>query len=721
MDAADPGRDPRRAACDEQARRLLSPEGQATATLLDLVRAAAPSERTAEEMADEIIARYLGDTPAPIGIWTPDTRDGRLVFGRDEAAATRDWWPPHARLEPKRSLLPLRIVLLGESTAAGWFYAPELTPATVLGEQLTAARGRGIYEVLDLTMVNLQAPALVELAGAALQLDPDVLVVFAGNNWPQRLPSFPGATALDCAEAAGALRTAGMAGLRQLVDDRTRTNTEATLEIIARVTDAGGVSLVVVVPEVSLADWPRDRPVPWLPGDGAGRWHAALAKALGALETGAWSDAAEAARAMLALDGGLSPTSHRLLGDALAKLGRVDAARAAYAAAVDARAWDNFPAMPSATSVVREAIRRAADKHDFVCVDLPSVLATEAGEIPGRRLFLDYCHLTAEGMGVAMAAVATAVRRLVESTSSRSPRPRVPRNTAAAPHTEATVKFLTALYAAHWGEPPDLGAGPRIRLARDGLAAALQASPAIEAALRAYAATRAVPASAAGLSAAHQRLRDAISELGREGVDDYGLDPDVVDAIRDLLAGCGRPLTDEVEAQLLRHHGVGAGTVDLVSAPYHWRRMDRHERSSGFGQDASALYRARWPASHFCLVAAGGGAVRLTLTARLPAVASDRTGEVGVDVNGTPVGVAGLTDRWSRATLDVPAGRLRRGFNRVTLRWPALPADGDAALAQILQRLEQGIPTDLHPVFGEVFALRAQRPARDCLIASPPP
>ena len=94
MDAADPGRDPRRAACDEQARRLLSPEGQATATLLDLAGAggtAAPSERAAAEIAGEIVARYLGDTPAPIGIWTPDTRDGQLVFVRDAAAVTRDW------------------------------------------------------------------------------------------------------------------------------------------------------------------------------------------------------------------------------------------------------------------------------------------------------------------------------------------------------------------------------------------------------------------------------------------------------------------------------------------------------------------------------------------------------------------------------------------------------------------------------------------------------
>ena len=131
-----PGRDGRREACDALARRLVTPEGLETATLLDLVRAPRPEdtppEPSPEEVAEAIAARYLGDTPGPIGIWKPETNDAQTVFVRDDSAATRDWWPAHERLTTKGSLLPLRVVLLGESTAAGWFYAPALTPAAVL-------------------------------------------------------------------------------------------------------------------------------------------------------------------------------------------------------------------------------------------------------------------------------------------------------------------------------------------------------------------------------------------------------------------------------------------------------------------------------------------------------------------------------------------------------------------------------------------------------------
>jgi hypothetical protein len=698
-----PARDPRRQASDAQARRLVAAEGGAE--LRELLRARAtggdePAPRPAADVAHEIAERYRGDTPAPIGIWRPADESGDL-FVRDDDAATRDWWPPHAHLAPKRSLLPLRVVLLGESTAAGWFYAPGLTPARVLEQQLAAARGAGIFEVLDLTMINLQADALVELTGAVLQLAPDVLVVFAGNNWPQRLPSFPGATLAECADAAHALRADGPAGLRRLADEQTRRSAENALDVIARVAEAGSVALVVVVPEVNLADWPRDRPVPWLAGDAAGRWHAAHAKGLGALDTRAWAQASAAAREMIALDGGVSPTSHRLLGDALKALGRHADARAAYLAAVDARAWDNFPSTPSATSAVREAIRHVADRHGCACVDLPAVLAAEP---PGRRLFLDYCHLTGEGMGVAMAAVAAAVLQLAEPARSAPPAPAAP---AVASGSDATVKLMTALYTAHWADPPDVGGGPRPGLARQWLAAALEASPSIEGAARAYAAARALPAEAATLSVAHERFHDTLGELERRTTHEQGLDAEMVTAIRDLLAARGTPLAAGVEEGLVRHHGPRPGGIDLARAQYHWRLLDRYDGGGGFAQDACAFYRARWPACHFCLVAGGTHGMRLHLTARLPRIDAERAGEVAMEINGTPVGAMALTHRWTRASFDVPAAHLRRGLNRLTLRWPTLPPEGDAALARILGRLEHGVPTDLHPVFGEIFALLA--------------
>jgi hypothetical protein len=710
VDAA-PRRDPRREACDELARRLLTPEGIATAPPLEDARSPASDERaplpSAEEAAEALATRYLGETASPIGIWkprAPQTDDGDVVFVRDDAETTRDWWPPHQRLTTKSSLLPLRVILLGESTAAGWFYAPALTPTAVLATNLDAARGPGIYEVLDLTMVNQQPSDLVELAGAVLQLAPDVVVVFAGNNWPVRLPSFPGATPADCVPAAQALRANGTVGLRGMADEATRGQVERTLEILGRVANAAHVSLVVVIPEVSLG-WPRDRPVPWLPGDATARWHAAHAKALGALEIGAGAAAAEAARAMLALDGGVSPTSHRLLGDALVALGRTDEALAAHRHAVDARAWDNHPPIPSTTSVVRETILAGAEEWDYVCVDLPALRAADPGPASDRSLFLDYCHLAADGMRVAMAAVASEIRHLVESTPARTSRRAVPSAPVVPPQTDAAVKFMSGLYTAHWGEPPDLGILPRGRRAREWLRAALQVSPGIEAALRVYAAERAVPAGAP-LSAERQRLASALPELERLSTLDDSLDPEMVDAIREALAAGGRPLASDVEERLVRHHSVAHGAVDLLHPRYYWRSLDRYD-SGAFGQTVCGFYRARWPVSHFCLVADGIHGARLQLTARLPRVASARSGEVGVEVNGHALDVATLTHRWSRAAAPIGATHLRRGFNRVTLRWPALPAEGDAALAQILSRLEQGQPTDLHPVFGEVAVLRA--------------
>ncbi len=713
-----PRREGRKQACDELARLLSTPGSVETAALLDLVQGsgrgepgrAAPAERPADDVAREIVRKYLGDTPAPIGIWQPTAAGGDLLFVRDDSAPARDWWAPHATLVPKRSLLPLRLCLLGESTAAGWFYAPALTPARLLAETLTAGRGGGIWEVLDLTMVNLQPAALVDLAGAVLQLTPDVLVVFAGNNWPARLPSFPGAGLRDCGDAALALREAGMAGLRRLADERTRRSAERALAVLARVADLAGVPLVVVIPEVNLADWPRDRPVPWLPGDASRRWHVAHGRAIASLEAEAWAAGADSARQMQALDGGVCATSHRLLGDALVGLGRLDEARAAYLAAVDARTWDNFPSTPSATSAVRDAIRRGAREHGYGCVDLPAVFAEHLGAIlPGRQLFLDYCHLTVDGMRVAMAAVAAETLRLSEPSGSaadwrtllaRAPAPSVE------PATDAAVKFMTALYSAHYATPAP-GGRRASSLARDWLEAALDAWPEIEATLSAYVSTRSVPIHASQLSAEHRRFHSAIGELERQTTHDHGLDPDLVEAVRAVLAARGRSLPAALEERFVNHHGFLRGRLDLVSVPYHWRLMDRHEGGGGFATEGRAFYRAWWPASRFCLVGDGSRPARLELTARLPAVEAPRQDEVVIEVNGTRVSAVMVASRWTRSVTRIPPELLRRGFNRVTLRWPLLPPEGDAALRQIVRCLEQGIPTDLHPVFGHVFTFLA--------------
>ena len=81
--------------------------------------------------------------PASIGVWLPQIINGEQVFVRPEAPVWGDDWSPRKCLVPKTTPLPLRICLIGESTAAGFFYAPHLTPAMVLEEQLREVKATG--------------------------------------------------------------------------------------------------------------------------------------------------------------------------------------------------------------------------------------------------------------------------------------------------------------------------------------------------------------------------------------------------------------------------------------------------------------------------------------------------------------------------------------------------------------------------------------------------
>ena len=657
---------------------------------------------TPEEAARRLLQKVRGGEPVPIGIWKPTTHDGTIVFERDPNAHRSEWWAPHRTLVPKDAASVRRIAFLGESTAAGWFYAPELTPAKVLAAELSARAGDGEYEVVDLAAVNLQAGALLELAAASLQLRPDLLLVFAGNNWSVPLASSDEAPTTVPLHAALALRENGPAGLRQLSEDLTRRSVEATVATLAHLARGAGVPLVLVVPEVNLADWRRDRPVMWLPRGGSAEWHEHHRQAAACLAAGDAEGALAHTNAMRTRDDGTCSTSWRVEAEALAVLGRHDAAAVAWRQAVDARAWDNVPTLPSATTAVALSMRRVAARLEVPFVDLPRLFT--AVTPPGRRLFLDYCHLTALGMSRAMAAAAAAVRRL-EGDEGTDTAPRG--SLEAAPATEARARFLSAVYGTHYGASLDAHDGVSLggpdSPTRAWLLSALADIGTADIA-RAFTETRAAPRAAAELSLAQQRFQEMASGLEESAIA-WTIDPELIEAI---AAGRGGGLAARVAA---RHQPQEERPVELTGAAYHWSFADRFQ-AGGLAR-ARAFYRAVWPESHFCLPLDAPRAVLLSLTARLPRIAGPRRGRVAVRINGRPAGEVELTEVWSRHSLLVEGSSLRAGFNRVTLEWPALPPDGDTALADIVGRLERAQPVDLHPAFGELYRFRvALQPAR---------
>lgn len=664
--------------------------------------------------------RTAARRPEPIAIWEPREIDGERVFVRPAPHPLGDHHAERAVLRPKRAELPLRVCLFGESVAAGYLYAPRLTPAQVLEGQLRAALGRDDFEVVDLARTNETLGSLADTVRTSLQINPDVLVLFAGNNWnlletPEVSPYAPSVRARQ--RYAAALREGGPGGAVRLAEDALRAACERAFELIGLIAQAVQIPVVVVVPEVNLADWESRQPVLRLPGDAVTRWHELQARASALLDRGEPTAAALVADAMLALDGGRCPTTWRLRARARAGLGDDPGARADLLAEVDAAQYATLACLdsPRATTAARALLHEMAARHHLRCLDLREVFGRHTGgALPGRRLFLDYCHLTLEGIRVAMAAVAAEVLRLSGMTATDEPWPdllaRLPAADSASgitPEAEATARLGAAVHTAH-----RLLAGPAKRpLLEHWLEAALAASPGVAAAMLDLLEARCAACPAVLTPAQQRNLASPYRLTLQHGWRWDHLDADLLEALVAVLERHGTPARERAARLLVAHHGLGPAGTDLADPFWHWEPLARFlpEVMDFADLERRATHRAPWPESAFALVCDGSCDLELVLTARLPAApGSGAEATARLAVNEHEIGAIALGREWRSARLDVPAPALHPGLNRLTVRWPPPPPAGDSPLTAVADRLALGLAADLHPVFGEVWSLLAR-------------
>ena len=589
--------------------------------------------------------------PEPISVWVPEGG----VWIRPDPLPLGDHFATRKVLKKKEEELPLRICFFGESVAAGYLYAPHLTPAQVLEAQLGPD-----FEVIDLSRTNETLPSLAATVRASLQIQPDMLVIFAGNNWnlletPAISPYAPSVQARQ--RYAAALRE-GIEGPVRLAEEELRQVAEGAFELIALIARTVKIPVIVVIPEVNLADWETRQPVMRLPGDGVARWHAFYREGN--------------AQAMLELDGGSCPTTWRLLGKQKLETGDVEGAQKAFQAEVDSARYATlgFLSAPQATTQARGLLRELSRKHGFAAVDLRELF----GPLPGRRFFLDYCHLTLEGIRIAMAAVAAEAVRLSGIDAE-------PSEILLSPEAEATALFGAAIHSAHRLLAT---VRPKQEVLKDWCREALAVCPEIEQAMRDLLEARSATVPAVLTAAQQRNLASPFRLLLQHGWRWDWLDADLLEAM-EMLPLPTAPKDAELELwdPLERFFPE---VMDLEDLP---RR---------------GTCRSPWPVSSFCLPADGTRDVDLELTARLP---EGGQGEVEVAVNGARIGSLAVRERWTRGSLRIPAAMLKQGLNRIDLRWPdPLPA-GEDPFKMVIDRLDLGLEADLHPVFGEVFTLLA--------------
>ncbi|HUF38157.1 MAG TPA: hypothetical protein VMN57_06520 [Anaerolineales bacterium] len=643
--------------------------------------------------------------PLPIQIWEPERIDGELFFTRPAPGPLGDHFAAVRSLRADKAPGVQRICLFGESAAAGYLYAPWLTPARELQGILDGA-GWDRWEVIDLARTNETLSGMETALHRSLQLDPDVIAVFAGNNWtlletPEISPHAPDARNRG---ALGRLLADG--GLSGPVERAMRLRLERAGAFLAEVAAQGqraGLRIVVVIPEVNLADWADWGPVAWLPGDGSARWHALFERAERHLQKGEWGEAFAAGEAMLALDEGRFSAGFQILAWAKAGMGEPEKASRAARAAVDAL---HYPLMctlgaPRLTSIDRELLREGSRFHGFDLVDLPELFAAWTGDpYPGKRMFLDYCHLTVEGMRVAAAGIAEKVLqgtgRTWRDLATSAPEPNL------APEADASAKFGAALHTAH--RMP--GHHRRGEILEHWVGAALEADPGMEARLLDLVEAR----SSGGridLTPAHARnLAAAAPILYAHGWEYSHLDAAVVETILEVLVRLGSAGAERIAAGLTGATPNAGGVLELTD-PYHLAEpLDRpfYELSPERQGEPRAFMRSFRPEISFVFLSGGRRSYSLRVCARLP-LAADR-GRTAIQINGIELKPMVLGQDWRAVERELSVSAIKPGINRLRLVWPPPTVDGDAALRAAADRLLAGMDTDLFPVFGELYSLR---------------
>lgn len=617
-----------------------------------------------------------------VGIWEEDAKTGDFVRSRRHI----DLWRFCADVERiKRKSDRKRVVFLGESVARGFFFSPLYGPAQVLEKQLSEVRSD--IEVIDLAQSNCGAWWLIEMARASAQLEPDAIVVFAGNNW--RVGPLSSATAEAFVQDGALLTQDG--GLAELMD-RQRQRVEAvaahTVKQLAEVASGVGVPLILVLPEINVADW-RSCPigtldVPLMAEEDTRAWVEAFAGARDAAEAGQFVLAEELALKAISFDGGASSASLELLARAQLKQGNTREANATLRRSRDI--VDETRVLPGIFSVVADTIRSVGREVGASVVDLPDVYGKYfSNRSPGRGQFMDYCHLNAEGIRVSMAATARAVaevlfnkhvdlRRLV----SVAPSP--------TPEQEGWAHLLAGIHNAHWGQGTEICGYHFKRAAACYPPLGETSIPLVYDAFR-----HGVPPIL--LSSFGELVKNQIAStylmgyglIGRGLVREHELLKSIVAAFPSL---CNMSPDPDFALGEVRE-------IDLLNA--HWMAL----------MDGNRWYRRGFKAAYelesdFPFACISSQKLLLSVACRVPG--AREAGEVVVELNGAEIGRIAVESKWCAADLVVEPAMVKQGPNILRLCWPNVRR-GDVR-HRLRTDFETGQKLDTRTHFGHLQELK---------------
>ena len=626
-----------------------------------------------------------------VGTWEAVDEAGGRSFVR---VNTGDAWNLWANLQkiprkgPRR-----RVVFVGESVARGHLYHPRFTPAQALQQMMNAACGPSKVEVVDLARTDLTHDQLQELITQSLHLEPDALVIFAGNNW------FPFTKASDeqLLDMASAFRASGSwRGVKESCESVLIANAKQTLSLLGKIVRERGIPVVFVLPEFNLADWVTECDCPpLLNSEQTEAWLRARDEAEQLLKGDAWEKAEPLGDRLLQLDQGTTSAGSNVLAEVSRKRGDHQSARKFLEMSRDAAICWPVRQTPRCCSVTQQTIREQATAHDIHVVDLPREFSRYLdGQAADRRLFLDYCHLTLEGIRLSMALTAETLLPLLRC-PAKSGKELAQVDMKVGANVNAGAHFLAGVYNGNWGQGIDV--------VRHHIRTALYFDRGIANMMQLFLDfhIRHVPSS---LCRSFEQLWEsphvpAIIALYNDSTSGKFLNPQLVAVMSDVLGEFGIPTRSHMEDLIIQEHGVKNRAVNLVNTLY---STGSHSR---FVVDLRPeFYKATARSTTFPLVCDKPEPLNFAVTMKVPNVGANQT--ISLRLNGSVVAEVAATDRWTTTTCSAPAEVVHPGVNQVEIGWPMPVWSHEKQKERVADCLEAGELVEITPMFGLIHSFR---------------
>jgi len=633
------------------------------------------------------------DEQRRVGIWKPTLIEGKRYYVRDVKykGEFQDWARVH-EIPPKGS--KKRIVFTGESVARGFLLDPFFTPAEALETFLNIKPGELQAEVIDIARNNALMPEMKKIASAAFELQPDVLVVFAGNNWINGFKL----TEDDLERMVAAMESEErFTGIRRILEEKYRDMTASFIDTLDDLAKSHGVPVVLIIPEFNLMDFRSNwytRLVTWPTGESE-RWANLTEEAESALVNGDLEKAEQLSKEMIGLNEG-NPLGYELVARCKLKSGSNPEAVEWLRKALDTVIL-RMIGVPSCVSIIQETLRKGAAGRELQVVDLPRVFELHSsGAPPGEDLFLDYCHLTVEGTHIAMAATA---QRLFSILAEKE----VPfehlmeKKQPVDNDVVARAHFFAAVHNAHRGDQP-------YDVLYQHCLKALDASKDAVELMKIYV-DMTSRHTVWSLSRSCEELISSAQmdqyQLFLQPHNHYLLDLELVRAMVDALKTVGVNIETEVNDLRKDEHGFKYGKINLLESYYHLTSYLINQRPDGH------YYRSYDSKSEFFLVTGNDTDVLLTLTCRVHRK-NIKNSKVYVTVNGTAVEEFPAREKWEQRRITVPKEHFKDGVNSIVIKWPPRLKYDDDINWNPDRINEEFFKRMMYPVYGEINAFTAE-------------